>query len=103
MDRYLTVDEAKSQLLPTIDRLRGSDRIVITKRGRPRVVVVDFEQYALLEDAAWLLNDPAHRAAMKRAREEWRAGAAVSLPNGAQPTVGELRKLLQKRRRRPRG
>ena len=55
MDRYLNVTEARRELLDLVERLHGSDRVIITKRGRPRAVLVNSERYALLEDLACVL------------------------------------------------
>ena len=103
MDRYLNVTEARRQLLDLVERLRGSDRVVITKRGRPRAVLVDSERYALLEDVAWVLQDPGRRAALHRAWDELQQGTLVRSDAKAKPSVSTLRRLGATRERRRRG
>ena len=84
---YLNVTEARKQLLNLVERLHGSDRVVITKHGRPRAVLVDSERYALLEDLAWVLQEPGRRAAStlrltssSRIRRPRRRSHALALP-----------------------
>jgi prevent-host-death family protein len=103
MDRYLNVTEARRQLLDLVERLRGSDRVVITKRGRPRAVLVDSERYALLEDVAWLLQDPGRRAALHRAWDELQQGTLIRGDARGKPSVSTLRHLGERRGRRRRG
>jgi prevent-host-death family protein len=95
MDRYLNVTEARKSLLEVVDSLGGNDRVVITKHGTPRVVLVDFERYAMLESVAWVLQDPGRRAAMQRSWEELQQGKLVRPPRGARPSAGLLRKLVR--------
>ncbi len=103
MDRYLNVTEARRQLLELVDTLHAGDRVVITKRGRPRAVIVDSERYGLLEDMAWVMQDPSHRVALQRAWSQLQRGEMVRPPRGAPPTVTTLRRLVKKRRRAPSG
>jgi len=99
MDQYLNVTEARRKLLDLVERLRGGDRVVITKRGRPRAVLVDSERYALLEDVAWVLQDPGRRAALHQAWDELQHGDLVRPRRGVGPTVAALRRI----RRSPTG
>ncbi|MGH7898150.1 MAG: type II toxin-antitoxin system Phd/YefM family antitoxin [Candidatus Binatia bacterium] len=106
MDRYLNVTETRQGLLELIERLEHGDRIVITKRGTPRAVLVDFERYSLLEDLAWILRDPSRRTAMQDAWERAKRGRElVQPPRGAEPSVATMRKLIRKgaHRRRSKG
>lgn len=106
MDRYLNVTEARQGLLELIEGLEKGDRVVITKRGTPRAVLVDFERYSLLEDLAWILRDPSRRAAMEEAWERARKGKdLIRPPRGAAPSVETMRRLVRKgvHRRRGRG
>ena len=96
MDRYLNVTEARRQLLDLVENLHAADRVVITKRGRPRAVIVDSERYALLEDMAWIMQDPARRAALQKAWGELQQRELVRPPRGAPPTTDTLRRLARK-------
>jgi prevent-host-death family protein len=100
MDRYLNVTEARRDLLDLVEQLQGGDRLVITKRGQPRAVLVNFERYALLEDLAWVLQDPGRRAALQQAWDELQGGPLVRSPKQAAPTVYSLQALVQQTSRR---
>ena len=100
MDRYLNVTEARRRLLDLVGELHGGDRVVITKHGRPRAVLVDSERYALLEDLAWVLEDAGRRQALQQAWDEYRRGEALRPPRGAPPTVQTLRRMAARLPRR---
>jgi len=100
MDRYLNVTEARKELLELVEQLQGNDRLVITKRGQPRAVLVNFERYALLEDLAWVLQDPGRRAALHKAWDELQTGVLVRPQKSTPPTVQSLRELVRQRARR---
>jgi prevent-host-death family protein len=101
MERYVSVTDARRELLDLVDRLQGPDRVVITKRGQPRAVMVDFERYQLLEDVAWVLQDPGRRSEMLQAWEEWKRGETVRPASGKPPTVRALRAMKQRSGRKP--
>ncbi|MGH7802945.1 MAG: type II toxin-antitoxin system Phd/YefM family antitoxin [Candidatus Binatia bacterium] len=97
MNRYLNVTETRQRLLELVQDVEAGDRVVITKRGTPRAVLVDFERYALLEDMAWLFQDPAKRGAMKDAWERAKKGRGlVKPPRRAAPNVATMRRLVRK-------
>jgi prevent-host-death family protein len=100
MDRYLNVTEARRKLLDLVEGLQTGDRVIITKHGRPRAVLVDSERLALLEDAAWVLQDPGRRAAMQRSWDELRRGEVVKALGRGAPTVAALRRVRARRRGR---
>ena len=100
MDRYLNVTEARKELLDLVEQLQGNDRLVITKRGQPRAVLVNFERYALLEDLAWVLQDPGRRAALHKAWDELQAGELIRPQKQTLPTVQSLRELTRQSSRR---
>jgi len=102
MDRYLNVTEARQGLLDLVENIEGQDRVVITKRGRPRAVLVDFEQFKLLEDVAWIFQDPRRRAAMHESWEAMQRGQLIRLPPRQAPTVKNLMVLAKRRSRRKR-
>jgi prevent-host-death family protein len=100
MERYLTVTEARRNLLELVQGLHAADRVVITKRGRPRAVLVDADRYAILEDLAWVLQDPGRRAALQRGWDELQRGERVGRVRHGVPTVRTLKRELVARRRR---
>ena len=102
MDRYLNVTEARQGLLDLVENIEGHDRVVITKRGKPRAVLVDFEQFKLLEDVAWIFQDPRRRAAMQESWEAMQQGRLIRLPAEGSPTVKNLLALAKRRSKRRR-
>ncbi len=95
MDRYLNVTEARKELVDIVEQLQGSDRLVITKRGQPKAVLVNFERYALLEDVSWLQQDPGRRAALHQAWDELQNETLIQPHSGDVPTVASLKALVR--------
>jgi prevent-host-death family protein len=95
MDRYLNVTEARRDLLDLVEQIQGNDRLVITKRGQPRAVLVNFERYALLEDLAWVRQDPGRRAALHKAWDELQMDMLIRPHNSTLPTVKALRGVVR--------
>ena len=102
MDQYLNVTEARRELLDLVERLHGSDRVIITKRGRPRAVLVNAERYALLEDLAWVLQDPGRRAALQQGWDELQRGQVIRPAQQDVPSVSSLQEATQQISRRKR-
>jgi prevent-host-death family protein len=102
MDRYLNVTEARRELLDLVEQLHGADRVVITKRGQPRAVLVNCERYELLEDLAWVLQDPGRRAALQQGWSELQEGKVISPSPSVKLSVGSLRTLARQSSRRKR-
>lgn len=100
MERYLNVTEARKELLDLVERLKKGDRVVLTKHGQPRAVLVNFERYALLEDLAWVLQDPGRRAAVHQAWTELQQGKLIRPPKKGALTVRSLRDLARQPPRR---
>jgi prevent-host-death family protein len=100
MERYLTVTEARRNLLELVQGLHAADRVIITKRGRPRAVLVDADRYAILEDLAWVLQDPGRREALQRAWDEMRRGDRAGRTRRGVPTARSLKRWLSPRRSR---
>ena len=100
VDRYLNVTEARKELLDLVEQLKQGDRIVLTKRGQPRAVLVNFERYALLEDLAWVLQDPGRQAALHQAWDELQHGKLIRPPRQASLNVRSLRNLTRQPSRR---
>lgn len=65
MPKYLTITEAKQQLLDLPDELKD-EPVIITRHGKPVMAALSFEQYeSLLETLSILSN----RAEAKRLQE----------------------------------
>ena len=42
MDRYLTTSEARQKFLSLVDEVEDGDQVIITKRGIPKAVLLNF-------------------------------------------------------------
>lgn len=103
MDRYLNVTEARRELLDLVEHLQGADRVVITKHGQPRAVLVNCERYELLEDLAWVLQDPGRRAALQQGWSEVQQGKVLQPSQSSQLSTASLRtftKLSSRRKKK---
>lgn len=100
VERYLNVTDARKELLDLVEQLKKGDRVVLTKRGQPRAVLVNFERYALLEDLAWVLQDPGRQAALHQAWNELQRGELIRPRKQSPLTVRYLRELSRRPSRR---
>lgn len=100
VERYLNVTAARKELLDLVEQLKKGDRVVLTKRGQPRAVLVNFERYALLEDLAWVLQDPGRQAALHQAWNELQQSNLIRPPKQSPLTVRTLRGLARRSSRR---
>ncbi len=90
MQRYLAVSEARQQFLKLVDETLEGDEIIITKHGKPAVVLIDFEQLETLKWLARLWQDPEAMRAMKEGMEDSKAGRVIKIKGP--PTVENLLK-----------
>ena len=95
MKRYLTASEARQRFLRLIDEAQGGDQIVVTKRGAPAVVLIDFERLETLESMARLWQDPEALRAIRESAEDLVKGQSLRLPRV--PAVRELLKAARAR------
>ncbi len=77
MDRYLTTSEAREKFLHLVDEVEDGDQVIITKRGVPKAVIVNFEQLQTLKAVARLWQDPEALRAMRSALDDVRAGRTL--------------------------
>ena len=70
--------------------------MVITRRGKPAAVVMDFERHQLLSELARRWQDPQSLSHIRAAHEEVRTGRTVRLKGP--PTVKRLVQLARKKR-----
>lgn len=54
MDRYLSTSEARQKLLSLVDEVEDCDQIIVTQKGQPKAVLVNFEQLQTLNAVAQL-------------------------------------------------
>ncbi len=90
MDRYITVSEARRRFLQLVDETLEGDQIVVTKRGTPAVVLIDFERLETLKRIARLWQDPEALRAMKASMDDIKAGRALKLRH-----LPQLEELIQ--------
>lgn len=93
MDRFLNATEARQRFLKLLNDVKEGDRIIITHRGQPTAVVIDFERLQLLTDLARLWQDPQSLSHIRKAHEEARAGRVLRMKGT--PTVRRLVDLAQ--------
>ena len=86
---------AKAQLSALIDQVEDThDRVVITRNGRPAVVLISPEELEGLEETLEILSDPALMRQIKRAEAERARGEVIG--------EAELAEMLANRKRRAR-
>jgi len=95
MKRYLTASEARQRFLQLIDEAQGGDQIVVTKRGTPAVVLIDFERLETLKSMARLWQDPEALRAIRESADDLAKGRSLRLPRI--PAVRELLKAARAR------
>jgi prevent-host-death family protein len=96
MERFLTASEARQKFLRLLDDVKDGERVVITRRGKPAAVVMDFERHQLLSELARLWQDPQSLSHIRAAHEEVRTGRVVRLKGPL--TVKRLVQLARKKR-----
>ena len=103
MDIYLTATEARQKLLKLLAEVKEGERVIITHRGKPTAVLIDFERLQLLSELARLWQDPQSLAQIRAAHEEVRSGQTLKLKGV--PTVKKLAALARTKGlfKRPRG
>jgi antitoxin YefM len=78
---HMPLAEVKSRISEVVDRLeREHGRVVITKHGRPAVVMLSLEDLESLEETLAVLSDPELVVAIAEADAEVAAGRATRLP-----------------------
>lgn len=95
MDRFLTATEARQQFLKLLDEVQEGERIIITHRGKPTAVVINFERHQLLTELARLWQDPQSLSQIRTAHEEVKAGRVYRMKGV--PTVQRLVELARKK------
>jgi prevent-host-death family protein len=93
MDIYLTATEARQRLLKLLADIKDGERVIITHRGKPAAVVMDFERLQLLTELARLWQDPQSLSYIRAAHEDVRAGRTVKVKGV--PTVKKLAALAR--------
>jgi prevent-host-death family protein len=95
MDRYLTTSEAKQKFLSLIDEVEDGDQLIITKRGVPKAVIVNFEQLQTLKAVARLWQNPEALEAMRVSLDEVKQGRTLKF--SGPPTVDRILTAARKK------
>jgi len=79
MTLTMPLTEARSKLPGLMNGIkRRADRVVITRNGKPEVVMVNAEEYESWMETLALLADPKARAGIRQGMRELKAGRTRS-------------------------
>ncbi|HWO41468.1 MAG TPA: type II toxin-antitoxin system Phd/YefM family antitoxin [Candidatus Eisenbacteria bacterium] len=95
MDRYITTSEARQKFLRLVEEVEDGDQVIVTKQGKPKAVIVNFEQLETLKAVARLWQDPEALRAMRKSLEDLKAGKALKL--AGTPTVAKILTAARKK------
>lgn len=83
----VSLADAKARLSEVVEGIETEHRrVVITKHGRPSVVVLAVEDLEALEDTLDVLSDPEAMADLREAADARRTGKAIGLTKEAART-----------------
>ncbi len=88
MDRYINTSEARQKFLSLVDEVEDGDQVIITKQGKPKAVIVNFEDLETLKAVARLWQNPEALQAMRKSLEDIKSGKVLRL-SGA-PTTQKI-------------
>lgn len=74
MERYLTKSEVRQKFLALVDEVAEGDQVVITSRGTPQAVLVNFEYLETLKAMGRILQDPEALRAMRESLADVKQG-----------------------------
>jgi len=79
MTKTLSLKEARSQFSSIVERAgRLSERVIVTKNGMPKAVVMSVEEYESWVETMELLSNPPAVKALKQGIKEAKAGKLSS-------------------------
>ncbi len=93
MEKVLTATEARRQFLKLLEEVREGERVIITHRGKPTAVIIDFDRWQLLIELGRLWQDPQSLARILTAHNEAKTGRVYRLKGV--PTVKRLASLAR--------
>lgn len=71
----MAVTEARNQFLDLIDQVdRFFKRVIITKKGEPKAVLMSAEEFESWEETLYTLSDAKTRKAIKNGEADWKEG-----------------------------
>ena len=95
MDRYITTSEARQKFLSLVEEVEDGDQVIVTKQGKPKAVIVNFEQLQTLKTVARLWQDPEALRAMRKSLDEVKTGKVLKL--SGTPTVEKILTVARKK------
>lgn len=95
MDRYITTSEARQKFLSLVEEVEDGDQVIVTKQGKPKAVIVNFEQLQTLKAVARLWQDPEALRAMRKSLDEVKTGKVLKL--SGTPTVEKILTVARKK------
>ena len=80
VEEYITVSTAKAQLLDVLRRIEEQHtKVIITKNGAPKAVLLPYEDFEGLRETIDILADPATVKGIRKGLNDVSAGRVVSL------------------------
>jgi len=95
MHRYITTSEARQKFLNLVQDVEDGDQVIVTKQGRPKAVLVNFEQLQTLKAVAQLWQDPEALRAMRKSLDDVKAGRVLRF--SGIPTVRRILSAARKK------
>ena len=95
MDRYITTSEARQKFLNLVEEVEDGDQVIVTKQGKPKAVLVNFEQLQTLKAVARLWQDPEALRAMRKSLDDVKAGRVLRL--SGTPSVQKILSAARKK------
>lgn len=86
----MTVSETRQRFLKLVDETMEGDQVIVTKYGKPAIVMIDFERLQTLKMIVDLYRDPHKMAAMREAIDQANAGQVLRFKG-----VPNMRKMLK--------
>lgn len=77
MPKYLTITEARQQLLNLPDELKD-DAVIITKHGKPVMAALSFEQFESMIETLAILSDKKFSKQLQESIQQAERGETIS-------------------------
>ena len=78
MSRFLTISEARKQLLALPETLEH-EPVIITRRGKPVMAAISYEQFESLAETLDILGEPAFAADLRESMRQAERGETLGL------------------------
>jgi len=80
VEEYITVSTAKAQLLKILRNVeKRGDKVVITRNGVPRAILINFEDYEGLLETLDILSDEETMKGIKAGMADVKAGRVIKI------------------------